>query len=137
MFVLDCSVAMAWALGDEATDAALPLLERVVRTGALVPALWPLEVANVLATAVRRGRLAPEGARSIAADLEALPVDVDRRPPERAVSAMLELAMTHGISAYDAAYLELALRLEVPIATLDTALREAAGRVGPVCLPEG
>ena len=107
MLVLDNSVAMAWCFEDEASPYADRVLDAVVRDTAIVPALWPLEVANGLRSSVRRGRISPERARELATELRLLPVEVE--PPDRArdLSTVLDLALANDLTSYDASYLEL------------------------------
>jgi predicted nucleic acid-binding protein len=131
-FVLDCSVAMAWCFEDEAdafADAVLGALEEV-DSGALVPSIWPLEVANVLVTAERRGRSTPASSNRFLELLRALPVRVDAETGPRAFGQTLAFARDLGLSAYDAAYLELASRQGVPLATRDAKLKAACKRCG-------
>ncbi len=125
-FVLDASVALAWAFEDEAGDYAKEVLTHL-RTGeAVAPALWPLEVSNGLLVAERRRRITRSDAARFASLLMALPIVVE--PPDRRgiFETIPILARRHGLSAYDAHYLELALRGGVPLATLDETLRKAA-----------
>ena len=129
-FVLDCSVTMAWVFPDEATEATNRLRDSLVESRAFVPSLWPVEVGNVLLVATRRNRIRVEDWREIRASLEALPIEIDPVTTSRAWGASLELARTHQLSVYDAMYLELAMRLQLPLATLDRALRIAARTVG-------
>ena len=133
-FVLDCSVTMAWIFGDEATAATDRLRDELLRTRAFVPALWPVETANALLVATRRGRIAQSEWPEIRAYLDALPIDVDPVAAPRAWDAALDLAHAHGISVYDAMYLELAVRMRMPLATLDQRLG-AAGRAAGVDVP--
>jgi predicted nucleic acid-binding protein len=129
-FVLDCSVTMAWYFKDEAdpyADAARTALGGV---GAAVPALWPLEVANILALGERRKRSTEAEAAVWLGLLRRLPIRVDEETPARAWTDVLHVARRHGLSAYDAAYLELALRLGLPLATLDDRLKAAAAAAG-------
>jgi predicted nucleic acid-binding protein len=129
-FVLDASVALAWVLPDEDSPKAAALLPRLVEEGAVVPQLWPLEIANVLLVASRRGRLTLVDTQRVAADLHALPIEVDQETHRRAFGAVLELATRHGLSVYDAAYLELAQRRRLPLATFDARLRAACEAAG-------
>ncbi len=124
--VLDSSITLAWLFEDERTPAADEVLQRVVENGAVAPSLWRLEVANGLQTAVRRGRIDPAFRDASIADLQALTVAVDPETHARAWADTLELAARHGLTQYDAAYLELALRRRLPLATLDRELRAAA-----------
>lgn len=129
-FVLDCSVTMAWVFSDEATETTNRLRESLIEDSAFVPSLWPVEVGNVLLMATRRGRIARDEWLAIQASLEALPINIDPVATDRVWGAAMELADVHRISVYDAVYLELALRLRLPIATLDRALAAAAQAAG-------
>lgn len=124
--VLDSSITLAWLFEDERTPAADEVLQRVVENGAVAPSLWRLEVANGLQTAVRRGRIDPAFRDASIADLQALMVAVDPEAHARAWADTLELAARHGLTLYDAAYLELAQRRRLPLAALDRELRAAA-----------
>lgn len=134
-FVLDCSVAVAWCIEDEAAAATDALMERTAGEGALVPGLWPLEIANVLLQAVRRRRLEVADALARLELLRGLPIRIDEATAERAWRETLALARAEGLTTYDAAYLELALRLGLPLATRDRELRQAAERNGVPLLP--
>ena len=133
-FVLDCSVTMAWMFPDEATEATDRLREALLDTRAFVPALWPVETANALLVATRRGRIAQDEWPEIRVHLDALPIEVDPVSGSRTWGAALDLANAHGISVYDAMYLELAARMRMPLATLDRAL-QAAARAADVEVP--
>lgn len=124
-FVLDNSVVTGWYLPDQATAYTQAIATRLETEKALVPALWQLELANVLKTACTRGKLSLEAARQILDTLGALPIEVDARPAP-GQRQLFELAMRYKLSSHDAAYLELALRHGLPIATQDAQLREAA-----------
>lgn len=126
--VIDCSVAVPWFLDDEANAWSENLLDALPRYSLHVPALWHLEFANVLLTAQRRKRVNARDARGLLARASRLPLATDGR-----VVPLVEiagLAETHGIRTYDAAYLELATRLNCPLATQDKALAKAAKRLG-------
>jgi predicted nucleic acid-binding protein len=125
-FVLDASVALAWCFRDEQTDALLALQDRLVRTGAFAPPLWPLEVLNRLLTAERRSRIDTGTRRELSLYLSRLPVRLEEGTAEQAWTGVAQLATQHGLTAYDAAYLELASRLGLPLATLDRQLIVAA-----------
>jgi predicted nucleic acid-binding protein len=129
-WVFDASVTMAWCFDDERTAATDALLTRLATSPATVPQIWPLEVANVLALAMRKGRLTPAKRAQFIALLEASPIHVDAATAGGAFGATLALADAHGLTVYDAAYLELATRLALPLATLDADLRGAAARAG-------
>jgi predicted nucleic acid-binding protein len=128
--VLDSSVTLAWIYSDESTLPVKTVFERVTSTGAWVPGLWRLEVANVLEMAVRRGRV-PSSFRDITlADLALLEIRTDPDTNQHAWGATAQLAKRHRLTAYDAAYLELALRRGLPLATLDEELRAAGAAEG-------
>ncbi len=129
-FVLDCSVAMAWVFPDEANESTNALRESLLKDSAVVPALWPIEVGNVLLVATRRGRITEADWPHIRDSLEALPIDVDAESCNRVLETVLPVASEHDLSVYDAMYLELALRLAVPLATLDKKLVAAAKVAG-------
>lgn len=129
-FVVDCSVAMAWCFADEATGATETLLRRLHRESAHAPSLWPLEVLNVLATAERHGRITPAESRERHRFLRSLPVILDKETAEQAWTASSDLSRRFGLTVYDAAYLELAQRMNLPLATLDMDLRKAAKKTG-------
>ena len=129
-FVPDCSVTMSWVLPDEASAATDRLRESMIEGRAFVPALWPVEVGNVLLAATRRRRIAADEWPRICASLEALPIEIDPVSTTRAWGAALGLAREHRLSGYDAAYLELAVRMQLPLTTLDQALGAAARAEG-------
>ena len=134
-FVLDCSVTMAWILPDDAESGAEALGESLVETTAVVPGLWPVEVANVLLVATRRGRIEEEVWPDLLDRLAALPIETDPETGVRAWTDSLRVARDHQLSVYDAAYLELAMRRRIPLATLDGDLAAAARRAGIRVLP--
>jgi predicted nucleic acid-binding protein len=122
--VLDSSIALSWCLPDEGgTDQ---IQQEVAGSGAIAPAHWPLEVANALLMAERRHRINAEFRNAALRDLAALPISLDGETPARAWDETLRLAEAYRLTAYDAAYLELAQRLTLPLATLDAELRVAA-----------
>ena len=129
-FVVDSSVTLAWVYSDETTEAVREVLASLTEGGAWVPALWRLEVANVLEMGVRRGRHDAAFRDATLADLALLPISVDPETDRQAWSATLRLAERHKLTMYDAAYLELAQRRGVPLATLDAELRDAATAEG-------
>jgi predicted nucleic acid-binding protein len=128
--VIDASVALAWCFRDERTEATANLLERVQTDAAAVPSLWHLEVANVLALAERRRRITAAESTELIALLEALEIVVDEETASRALGRVLDLAREERLTAYDAAYLELAMRLGLPLASKDADLCDAAERLG-------
>lgn len=128
-FVVDCSVAMTWLFKDETTAATLALLDRLENESALVPELWFLEVANVLALAERKSRIEAERSVEFIHQISKLQMQVDTDAAGRAFTEVLDLARDHSLTAYDATYLDLALRRNLPLATLDEPLRKAAKRL--------
>ena len=121
---------MAWIFPDEANEATARLRDSLIDNCAYVPSIWPVEVGHVLLKATRRGRIDSDEWPAIRANLEALPIEIDPVSPSRAWGVALDLARTHDLSAYDAMYLELAVRLQVPLATLDRKLRTAGQAAG-------
>ena len=128
--VLDASATLAWCFREEQTERALALLNRVADHGAVVPALWHLEVANMLLNAERRQRATQSVIAEILASLDQLPIDTDGAAARLMRHDVLPLARAQGLTVYDAAYLELAMRRHLPLATLDADLRRAARAVG-------
>ena len=131
-FVLDCSVTMAWCFDDEATPYTDGVRDSLAEMRAVVPALWPLEVANATIVGERRKRLDEARSRRFLTLLEALPIVLDEETGKRAFADTIHLARTHQLSAYDAAYLELAIRRGLPLACLDGKLKAAAAAAGVV-----
>ena len=125
--VLDSSVTMAWVLRDEQSAQADAALEQVAEIGGIAPALWWVEVRNVLVIAECRGRLTQEDTAAAVQAIDVLGIHLDHAPDN---ASLLRLARTHGLSAYDALYLELAIRQQRPLATLDRKLSAAAQAEG-------
>lgn len=132
--VLDASLALSWYFEDERTPASDALLDRVANAGAVVPALWRLEVANGLQIAVRRNRVAPGFRDKALAELALLSITVDPDTDVYAWTTSLHLADRFQLTVYDAAYLELAQRRTLPLATLDKALGAGARALGILLL---
>jgi predicted nucleic acid-binding protein len=124
--VLDSSVALAWVYASEITPEISRVIADTIESGAWVPSLWRMEVANVLEAGVRRGRSDAAFRDSALADLALLPISLDQETDRQAWGATTRLASRHRLSVYDAAYLELARRRGIPLATLDLDLRKAA-----------
>jgi len=124
--VLDASVAVAWCFDDESTPAAWALLERLRGAPGHVPSHWPLEVGNILLGAERRSRITQARSVEFVGILGELDIRVDADLPGRAFRDVLPLARDRRLTTYDATYLELAMRLGVPLATKDKALARAA-----------
>ncbi|MBI3939913.1 MAG: type II toxin-antitoxin system VapC family toxin [Acidobacteria bacterium] len=129
-FVLDTSVTMAWCFEDETSRYSERVLEILSAGEALVPSIWPLEVVNVLTYAERRRRLTRAGTIRFLTVLGRFPITIDGEGALRAFEAILPIARERRVTAYDAAYLELAMRESLPLATLDVNLKRAAQAVG-------
>ena len=129
-FVLDCSVTASWCFSDESDPYAMSALDALEDGEAVVPSIWPLELANVLLIGERRGRLSRTEVVQFVSLLTELEILIDRIEPDRVFSEILSLAWTHKLTSYDAAYLDLAMREGLPIATLDEPLRKAAEAAG-------
>ncbi len=127
-FVVDASVSAAWFLPDEATPYTEAALQATAEVDVWVPALWSLEVGNLFLSAQRRRRINDAKRRELVIAAAGLRLRIDRE----AVSMIEldELATAFSLSAYDATYLELAIRRKLPLATLDQALRKAMGKAG-------
>ena len=129
-FVLDNSITMAWIFEDETDAYAEAVLRRIATHRAIVPSLWPLEVINALIGGERRKRIAEAKISRWINVLTGLPINIDDETNVRAWNETLNLARGHKLSSYDAAYLELAIRRDLPLATIDKDLRNAANAVG-------
>jgi predicted nucleic acid-binding protein len=121
---------MAWYFRDEADPYARAVRKALARVTAVVPVLWPIEVVNILVLGERRGRSTAAGATRWLDYLRRLPIRIDTETPARAWTELLHVARSCELSAYDAAYLELALRLGLPLASLDEPLNRAAASAG-------
>ena len=130
-FVLDNSVTMRWAFQQPGSDLtyALKILNRLAHESAVAPSLWPLEVTNVLAVSERKGFLLAEESQAFICQLEVLPIEIDNTTHQVSFSRILAMARLYKLSSYDAAYLELASRRKLPLATLDKELKKAARNV--------
>jgi len=129
-FVVDASLTLSWCFADEETPYSRSVLAALHTTYAVVPALWPFEVASVLVVAERRQRITQEGIAKFLDALGRLPIQVERREALWLWQAVLPLARDYRLSAYDAAYLELAKRERMSLATLDRDLQEAGRSLG-------
>lgn len=123
--VVDASITIAWLFEDERSDAVDAVMRKASSDGAVVPSLWRLEVANALQSAVRHKRIDAAFRDASLDDLSALPISVDPETEQHAWATTLTLADRRRITVYDAAYLELAVRLRLPLATLAQELRAA------------
>ena len=129
-FVIDCSTTMPWLLRNDDTGYADRVLRSLEHGSAIAPELWFLEVTNVLLVFERRRRIRREESARFTSLLQELPIDPDEGLAFRAFSKIMDLARRYALSAYDATYLELAARENLPLATLDKALRAAAKKAG-------
>lgn len=129
-FILDCSITMAWCFEDEITEFSERVFNSLTNSIALVPALWALEVANVLLIAERKKRLNKITSAAFKDSLHMLPIQIDHTTAYRAMGSIMEIASETGITIYDATYLELALHTSLPLATFDKDLKKAAEAVG-------
>lgn len=130
-FVLDCSATLPWVFANEATPETDALLDELAGgRRAWVPALWHLEVANVMLGAQRRGQIDRAGVEKFMSTLRVLEIEVDDETTAVAWTRTLSLGESYSLTAYDAAYLELALRRGIPMASLDEPLRKACRQAG-------
>jgi predicted nucleic acid-binding protein len=129
-FVLDASITLSWCFSDEATTTTIALLERLEFESAIVPELWSLEVGNILITDEKRKRISYANIKEFLALLENLNIEIDTETASRGFRDIIFLAHSEKLTTYDAAYLELAMRSGLPLATKDTALIQVAKRVG-------
>lgn len=127
-FVLDNSVVSGWLLDNQATPYTSAVADRLLTDRAVAPSLLRLEYTNVLRTACKRQHLTAQQGQEMIAELAALPIDLDRELPDP--GQLLALALRYELTSYDAAYLDLALRRQLPVATQDAALAEAARIAG-------
>jgi len=123
-------MTLSWAFEGEATQFTVAVLKSLETFRAVVPALWPFEVASVLSTAERRGRMDSPAQVAFLERLRLLPIAIEHRPATWLAQQILLLARTYKLSAYDAAYLELAIREGLPLATLDDDLRRGPCAAG-------
>jgi len=133
--VIDASVTLSWVYTDEHSAASDALLARVAGQGAVVPALWRLEIANALQVGLKRKRIDATYRDAAIRKLVLLPIETDPDTNYYAWSTTLSLAESHQLTVYDASYLELALRLSLPLATRDDQLAAAASSAGATLLP--
>ena len=124
--VLDASTTLAWYFDDETTPETDAVLEQVARAGAVVPSLWRLEVANAFQMALRRKRITRSYRDEVLAQLRDMPISIDLETDAQAWTATLSLSEHFPLTLYDATYLELAHRQNLPLATLNQELRGAA-----------
>jgi predicted nucleic acid-binding protein len=129
-FVLDASVTLPWCFKDEANFYSESIFQTLKREYAVTTALWPFEVASTLATAERKGRITQSDTKTFLERLWRLPVQVELHPAMWVCQETLELTRRFRLTAYDASYVALAQRMNLPLATLDDDMRTAATTVG-------
>lgn len=129
MFVVDTSVVLAWCLGDEASDVADAAVKRLLAEGGIAPAHWPVEIANALRSAIRRGRLDEDGIQQLRPRLNLLPVEIVSVELSSALGS-IEVAARYDLSVYDAVYLDLAAFRGIGLATVDRRLADACRSAG-------
>lgn len=129
-FVVDVSAAMAWVFSEEATPATWALLKDAAKEGLVVPTIWPYEIANVLVHAERRGRIARGEIETFIATLSRLFIEIEPQSASGIFTNVTSLARSQGLTTYDAAYVELAVRRRLPLATRDRQMAAAAGSLG-------
>ncbi|HSX20498.1 MAG TPA: type II toxin-antitoxin system VapC family toxin [Gammaproteobacteria bacterium] len=130
IFVLDCSVAAAWCFEDEFTSHAQDIFNLLNTMKAVVPNIWPLEISNVLCMAERHGRISADKCNSFLDIISSLAIELDMGHTSIFNNKIINLTRHHMITAYDAAYLELALRYNVPLASFDKKLCAVAKKEG-------
>jgi predicted nucleic acid-binding protein len=133
-FVIDASITAAWVMADEQSDLADRVIDSLDEKIATAPHLWALEMASILTVSERRKRITPAQKKMMAKAVEQLGVVEQPHTQAAVFGTIMDLAITHQLSAYDAAYLELAMRLDLPLATLDAALRKAAKTEGVILM---
>jgi predicted nucleic acid-binding protein len=133
-FIVDASVVFAWQFPDEESALSEKVAERMLDEGAIVPIHWVAEIANGFAMAVRRGRMSGEYRSGALEQLKSMRIEVDKDSAERMWTDTQVLCDVHNLTAYDAAYLEMALRLRLPLASLDKALVRAAQAEGVIVI---
>lgn len=129
-FIIDCSMTMSWFFPDEATASTQQIHHRLISESALVPSIWYLEVANVLYMAEKRKRTKRNDSTSFLRLLQTFEIHSDDTWHHRAFDQVMTLCRVHQLTSYDAAYLELAIRCQLPLASLDDALCKAAKAEG-------
>lgn len=135
-FVLDGLMTLAWCFPDERTEFTNAVIRRMSDEAAHVPAIWPLDVANGLLNGERRGRLTEAEIESFLEEIRSFEFVIDDPSQSTAFNSILGIARRNDLTSYDASYLELTMRLGLPLATLDTRLADAATRAGVPLIAE-
>lgn len=133
-FALDTSVALSWCFADEASPGTERVLDILADDTAIVPVIWPLEIANALCVAERHGRLHPADSARFVDLIGSLPIEVEFPTLGQVFGGVMDTARAYSLSSYDASYLELAMRHGLPLATQDTRLSRAATHAGVLLL---
>lgn len=134
-FIVDASIALSWCFTDETTPNTVSLLERLETEIAIVPSIWPLEIGNILLAAQRRKRISYADMIQFLEMLDQINIKIDDETSNKSFHEILSLAYNEKLTTYDAAYLELAMRLGLPLATKDKELYAAGHRLGVHMLP--
>lgn len=129
-FVLDASIALSWCFADEATEKTTALLDRLEQETAIVPAIWPLEIGNILLSAQRRKRISYADMMQFLEMFKNINIQIDLETMNKCFNEITSLAYSEQLTTYDAAYLELAIRTGLPLATKDQQLLTAGRRLG-------
>lgn len=129
-FILDCSIAMTWLFSEQATTASLSARDALLSTHCYVPSIWPLEINNVLWVAVRSKKITDLQAKRFKYILKNMAIEIDFKASDLMNDVIFELSSSYNISCYDASYLELAIRENLSLATLDKTLAKAAVKAG-------
>ncbi|MGX6960281.1 MAG: type II toxin-antitoxin system VapC family toxin [Rickettsia endosymbiont of Pentastiridius leporinus] len=129
---MDSSVTLTWFLPDE--ESELRILDKTIKEGAIVPTVWGLEIGNVLLCAERAKRLTANQRHQVIYTLKGMHIKIDHLPFEYTLFDIMDLAIQYNLTFYDASYLEVALRHNLPIATLDKALRKASKEAGIIII---
>ncbi|OGT41278.1 MAG: hypothetical protein A3F42_07310 [Gammaproteobacteria bacterium RIFCSPHIGHO2_12_FULL_37_34] len=129
-FILDCSITMAWCFEDETSEYSEKILDALSENTAWVPALWSIEVANSLIVAERKKRISHIKAIAFKQHIDTFAIKIDDYLLTKPIELLLDLAKETGLTAYDATYLELAIRKNLPIATLDVELKKSSQKMG-------
>ncbi len=128
-FVLDCSVFMSWCLNEKTIKESSKILKSITRHTIVVPSLWCYEVTNVLTMAVRKNKLTVAQTHNLMNDIHLLPIEFDK-PTVENISNIFSIADQHKLSAYDASYIELALRKNIKLASFDKEVVKTAEKLG-------
>jgi predicted nucleic acid-binding protein len=133
-FVLDASVTISWCFDDEKTPSSIALLDKLETSRAFVPSLWPLEIGNVLISAELRKKITYAQISQFISFLNGVNIQIDNETANKGLHEIITLAHSEHLTTYDAAYLELAMRLGLPLATKDSYLKKAAKKLGVVLI---